>query len=107
MAIRMKTFVTPDGEYFRAIKITEKNLTELVAHIVRHGGAATGHLARPEFKRPARIRIKQRNFGNHWGKVDWRVAKIGDWIVRTEKNEFLRVKQQEFENPDLGEKIRG
>lgn len=102
MAIRMKTLATPQGEVFRAIKITEANLTDLVAFICRHGGAATGHLARPEFKRPARIRIKQRNFGNHWGKTDWRVAKIGDWIVRTDKNEFLRIKQLDFERTDEG-----
>lgn len=96
MAIRTKKYRYNAGgdRRVRAIQITEKNLTEIVAYISRNGGAATGHLGRPEFKRPARIRIKQRNYGETWGKVDWRVAEIGDYIVRYDfpKGEFYRDK---------------
>lgn len=97
MAIRTKKYWTSTqlGVY-RAVQITEKNLIDLVSYIVRNGGIATGHLERPEYKRPARIRIKQRNFGNHWGKIDWRVANVGDYIVRNENDEFFRVKAVDF-----------
>jgi hypothetical protein len=85
----------------RAIQITEKNLTDVVAFINRNGGAATGHNGDTRSKRPARIRIKQLNFGENWGKRDWRVAKLGDYIVRREHDEFgtqfFRVKELQFE----------
>lgn len=110
MAIRTKEyrFTAGGSRRVRAIRITEKNLSELVAYIVRNGGAATGHNGDTASGRPARIRIKQRNYGHNWGKIDWRVAKIGDFIVRhdfkagehsrgTKSVEFERVKPAEFE----------
>ncbi|AWN03418.1 hypothetical protein PBI_COUNT_97 [Microbacterium phage Count] len=97
MAIRTKKYWTSAqlGVY-RAVQITEKNLAEVVSYISRNGGIATGHNARPEFKRPARIRIKQLTFGKNWSKNDWRVAAIGDFIVRDENDNFFRVKQADF-----------
>ena len=95
MAIRTKKYRLKDDRtrQMRAIQITEKNLAEVVAYICRHGGAATGHLGNTASNRPARIRIKQRNYGKNWGKRDWRVAKLGDWIVRHDfpKKEFAQI----------------
>ncbi len=98
MAIRTKKYRhLGTNQEVRATKITEKNFTDLVAYICRNGGGATGHLARPQFKRPARIRIKQLTFGHGWSKNDWRVALLGDWIVRNENNTFERVKADDFD----------
>jgi len=98
MAIRTKKFQHRVTESeVRAVKITEKNLEDVVDYILRNGGAANGRLARPEFKRPARIRIKQWNHGRKWAKKDWRVALIGDWIVRYEDGTFARVKAGTFD----------
>ena len=111
MAIRFKKYRhTIDGTYeVKALQITEANIPDLVNHICRHGGAVTGHLYIPPVKigkiekkaRKARIRIRQRNFGEHWGKLDWRVATVGDYILRHEINgkyEFERVKGGDFES---------
>lgn len=95
MAIRTKKFVSDSGEV-RAIKITEKNLEDIVEYILRNGGAANGRLARPAFKRPARIRIKQWTHGETWSKKDWRVAVAGDWIVRYQDGTFARIKAVDF-----------
>lgn len=95
MAIRTKKYKSHLAEV-RAIKITEKNLEDVVAWITNNGGAANGRLARPDFKRPARIRIKQFTFGRTWSKKDWRVALIGDWIIRYEDGSFARVKGGTF-----------
>ena len=67
-----------------------------MSYIVRNGGIATDHNGRPEFKRPARIRIKQLTYGKNWSKNDWRVAHVGDYIVRDENDNFFRVKQVDF-----------
>lgn len=97
MAIRTKKYWSCAGlGVYRAVQITEKNLTELVSYIVRNGGIATGHNGRPEFKRPARICIKQLTYGKNWSKNDWRVAHVGDYIVRDENDNFFRVKQVDF-----------
>ena len=105
MAIRTKKFRhLGTHQEVRAIQITEKNLTDLVAYICRNGGAATGHTGRtynvtPKGKsihRPARIRIKQFTFGHSWSKRDWRVAYIGDVIVRNDDDSFERVKIDDF-----------
>lgn len=95
MAIRMKKYKSHLAEV-RAIKITEKNLEDVVEYILRNGGAANGRLARPDFKRPARIRIKQFTFGRTWSKMDWRVALVGDWVIRYEDGSFARVKAGTF-----------
>lgn len=97
MAIRTKKYKSHLAEV-RAIKITEKNLEDVVEYILRNGGAANGRLARPDFKRPARIRIKQFTFGRTWSKKDWRVALVGDWIIRYEDGSFARVKAGTFAN---------
>ena len=99
MEIRTKKYRTESGlNEVRAIKITEKNLADLVAYICRNGGEATGHLARPQYRRPARIRIKQHTAGATWVKQDWRVALLGDWIVRYEDGSFARIKAKDFDN---------
>lgn len=99
MAIRTKKYTAVDGFVrVRAVKITAANLTDLVAYICRNGSAATGHLGHPEYNRPARIRIKQWTHGANWSKLDWRVAKVGDWIVRGDGpyDAFYRVKAVDF-----------
>ena len=95
MAIRTKKYKSHLAEV-RAIEITEKNLEDVVEYILRNGGAANGRLARPDFKRPARIRIKQFTFGRTWSKMDWRVALVGDWVIRYEDGSFARVKAGTF-----------
>lgn len=111
MSIRTKGFRHEwTHKEVRAVQITEKNLTDLVAYICRNGGAATGHLGRnynvtPKGKtihRRARIRIKQLTSGGgkngYWTKLDWRVAYIGDWIVKdVETGQFVRVKAEDFD----------
>lgn len=104
MAIRFKKYKSKlDRSHVEvmAVKVTEANIPELVEHICRRGGAATGHITIPAKKggkvRPARIRLRQRNFGKTWGKRDWRVAEVGDYIIRTENDEFYRDKGDEFE----------
>lgn len=97
MAIRTKKYrLRLSPEEVRAVQITAKNLTDLVDHICRNGGGATGHLGRPEYNRPARIRIKQRTYGRTWSKLDWRVALVGDYIVRYDDDTFARVKAVDF-----------
>lgn len=97
MAIRTKKYRSVGGLLeVRAIKITEKNIEDLNEYILRNGGVATVRLARPAIKRPARIRIKQHTAGKTWSKRDWRVALIGDYIVRHEDGEFARVKAGAF-----------
>lgn len=97
-----------NGFMVQAVEITMANLTDLVWYICENGGGATGHLGDTASKRPARIRIKQRNYGENWGKYDWRVAKLGDYIVihnfragtygrEFESMEFSRVKKADFE----------
>lgn len=109
MALRLKKYrFRGNGDVVRAIRITEKNLAEIVDYINNQGGAATGHLGNTRSGKKPRIRIKQRNFGENWGKVDWRVAYIGDFIVRddyerefkgvnTKYKDFSRVKDDIFE----------
>lgn len=77
-----------------AIQITEENLTDLVAYICGRGGAATGHNGDTASGRPARIRLKQLNTGlgancRSWAKYDWRVFRVGDYIITHEKFEDL------------------
>lgn len=106
MSIRFRKFRSEDGAFERqAIKITEKNIDEVVAYILRNGGSA--FVTQGAEGKPRRIRIKQRNFGRNWGKRDWRVATVGDYIVkapvRTEyqaalgKTEFWREKGAAFD----------
>lgn len=97
MAIRTKKYWTSARlGLYRAVQITDNNLADVVSYICRNGGIATGHNDRPEFNRPARIRIKQKTYGKNWYKLDWRVARVGDFIVRDENDNFFRVKQAEF-----------
>lgn len=111
MAIRLKKYKHKAGgtRVVRAVRITEHNINELVLYVVRKGGAATGHNGDTASGRPARIRIKQRNYGENWGKKDWRVAKVGDFLVQYDLGgkefaqigfdpiEFGRVKEDDFE----------
>lgn len=91
MSIRFRKFRSEDGAFERqAIKITEANIDEIVAHIQRHGGSA--FVTKGAEGKPRRIRIKQRNFGRNWGKRDWRVAQVGDYIVKAPvRPEFVSV----------------
>lgn len=112
MAIKTKKYKHQvHGNVVRGIKITEKNLTEVVLWINRNGGAATGHNGDTRSNRPPRIRIKQLNFGENWGKRDWRVAKVGDTIIRVDhekhtneygtwpaSTDFYRVKAEHFDD---------
>jgi len=115
MAVRTKKFEFTDGHgnkrIVRGVRITEKNIVDVVNYIARRGGAATGHLTIPAGKgkkeRPGRIRLRQLNFGENWGKRDWRVANVGDAIIVHDANkafsqigfdvEFERVKASDFE----------
>ena len=98
MAIRTKKYRNQYANIdVKAIKITAANLTDIVAYICRNGGGATGHVGRPEFRRPARIRIKQITSGATWVKLDWRVALVGDYIVRYPAGDFARVKAVDFD----------
>ena len=108
MAIRFKKHKHRAGgdRRFGALRITENNMTELVAYINKNGGSA--FVTSGAKNKAKRIRIKQRNYGNNWGKVDWRVANVGDFIVRHEfaagelgrekkSIEFERVREDDFE----------
>lgn len=115
MAIRTKKYTFTDGHgnkrIVRGVRITEKNIVDVVNYITRRGGAATGHVTIPGTKtkkvRPGRIRLRQLNFGENWGKRDWRVANVGDAIIVHDANkefsqigfdvEFERVKAADFE----------
>jgi hypothetical protein len=114
MAIRTKKYTFIDGRgvkrVVRGVRITEKNIVDVVNYITRRGGAATGHLTIPgknTKERPGRIRLRQLNFGENWGKRDWRVANVGDAIIVHDANkefsqigfdvEFERVKAADFE----------
>lgn len=109
MAVRTKKFEFTDGHgvkrTVRGVRITEKNIVDIVNYITRRGGAATGHVTIPGTKvkkvRPGRIRLRQLNFGENWGKRDWRVANVGDAIIVHDlaegRIEFERVKDIDFE----------
>lgn len=108
MAIRTRRYRNKfNDRIVNAVQITDTNIVDIVNHITRNSGAATGHVTIPGSKvkkeRPGRIRLRQRNFGENWGKLDWRVANVGDWIVRHEYEidgekftEFYRVKAHAF-----------
>lgn len=107
MAIRFKKYQDKNRSVgpVKALRITERNLSELVAYITKNGG--TAFLTKGSENKPVRIRIKQRNFGENWGKRDWRVANVGDFIVMEDvapefqealgKREFFRAKDDTFE----------
>lgn len=108
MPIRFKKYRHKAGgdRTFGAIRITEANMAELVATINKRGGSA--FVTSGAKGKPKRIRIKQRNYGHNWGKVDWRVALVGDFIVRHDfkagelnrekaATEFERVREDDFE----------
>lgn len=105
MAIRFKKYRHKAGgtRVFRALRITENNLSELVAYINKNGGSA--FVTSGAKNKAKRIRIKQRNFGENWGKRDWRVANVGDFIVRHDfpkeaglpPIEFERAREDDFE----------
>lgn len=108
MAIRTKRYKSKvNGAVVKAVVITENNIADLVAYIVRNGGAATGHNGDTASGRPARVRVKQLNYGDNWGKRDWRVGRLGDSIIRYEYpeseygpagTEFARVRKNDFED---------
>lgn len=102
MAIRTKEyrFTAGGNRRVRGIRITEKNLIEIVNYIVRNGGEAVAS----SYVTPSgdvvnhKIRIKQVNYGKLGkAKRDWRVARPGDFIVKHENGAFERVKDDEFE----------
>lgn len=112
MAIRFKKYkFTVGGKHiFRAVRITEKNYLEIVNYVNRNGGQAEGSvfITKDGDELNHKIRVRQRNYGENWGKRDWRVARVGDFIVRYdfdadlqargfEPVEFARVKEDEFE----------
>lgn len=107
MAVRTKA-VRDKGSHkiVRSITITETNLKDIVEYITRNGGIAFATSGAGD--KPVRIRIKQRNYGENWGKRDWRVAAVGDSIVRIDfakgedhrekaGAEFIRVKKANFD----------
>lgn len=110
MAIRFKRYQDKNRlqEPVRAIKITETNIVDIVNYITKRYGAATGHFTIPakgkvKKTRPGRIRLRQLNFGENWGKRDWRVANVGDYIVMVQDPdlkypEFFRVKADQFDD---------
>lgn len=107
MVIRFKKYKDVDnGDVIKAIRITEANVKELGYYINRQGGICL--VTNSAGKKPYRIRVKQRNYGENWGKIDWRVANIGDYIIRHEfpngehhrekgALEFSRVRKSRFE----------
>ena len=101
MSIRFRKYVVThtayDSDSIMAVKITLKNIPELVAHICTRGGAATGHVGDTKSGHKARIRLKQHTFGKGWTKRDWRVARVGDYIVRTKDGDYRRIKGGAFE----------
>lgn len=112
MAIRTKAYRdTSTNEVLRGVIVNEKNVDEIVGWINRNGGAATGRGERvyEGRRRPARVRLKQRNFGKNWGKRDWRVAALGDLVIKIDfkkderyegspaGSEFVRIKFDKIE----------
>jgi len=107
MAIRFKKYKAKgtgnDGLF--AIRITDANIDEIAEYIKKNGGSA--FVTSGAEGKPRRLRIKQRNFGENWGKRDWRVAVVGDFVSRRDvepefrpvlgKLEFSRVKEDVFE----------
>lgn len=101
MAIRTKEYRFKAGgnRRVRAIRITEKNFIEISSYINRNGGQAealwltlkSGDVANH------RIRIKQMNHMPKGSKRDWRLARVGDFIVKYEDDSFARVKDDVFE----------
>lgn len=101
MAIRTKEYRFKAGgnRRVRALRITEKNYVELSAYINRNGGESealdlrldNGDLVNQ------RIRIKQMNHMPKGSKRDWRLARVGDFIVKYEDGSFARVKDDVFE----------
>lgn len=108
MAIRFKNYQDKNRKHspLKALRITEKNIHELATYICKNGGAA--FVTDSAGTKPPRIRLKQRNFGENWGKRDWRVARIGDFILmdhvapehqeKLGKREFWRAKDDYFES---------
>lgn len=97
MAIRTKEYRYKAGgnRRIRAIRITEKNISELVAFINRNGGKASER----ELKNGGqpRIDIYQVNHGPTHSRRGWRVAQLGDFIVKYENGTFARIKDDVFE----------
>lgn len=102
MSIRFRKYNFKSNEYLghhvMAIKVTLKNIPELVAHICTRGGAATGHVGNTPSGHKARIRLKQFTNGVTWHKWDWRVARVGDYIVRNSDGSYSRIKAAKFED---------
>lgn len=115
MAIRFKKYKHRNDKnasvVFRAIRVTDKNIHELVDYIRRNGGQA--FVTNAHDGKPMRIRIKQRTWGKTWFKRDWRVAEVGDFILRHDfanpnrfpinektlrKVEYERVKEDDFKS---------
>lgn len=113
MAIRFKKYKanTNAGEHIvKAIRITEKNVVELTNYICKNGGEAVAKIkiSATGDESAYKIRLRQHNYGENWGKLDYRVAKVGDFIVRHDyfedeygrkkgDVEFERVKRDDFE----------
>lgn len=104
MSIRFKKYQINNKTEapLKAIRLTERNLEEVVAYVNRNGGEAKSH--------DTGIKIRQHNYGEDWGKLDWRVARVGDFVCflewiepadgihkRQSFKEFFRIKEDHFE----------
>lgn len=107
MKVEFKKYRSKEDGFERlAVKLTEENLDAVSMYIGNHGGAA--FVFDFDSDKPKHIEIKQLNFGRTWGKRDWRVAKIGDYILMRRvpkdfvefygKFEFWREKGSTFES---------
>lgn len=80
----------------RAVKLTEDNLHAVAVTIRAHGWPAFV-IGGANERNPRRITIRQRNFGNYWGKMDWRIAKVGDYIAKAPVHPLFVEVLGEFE----------
>ena len=101
MAIRTKAYRSKAGgnREVRAVRISEKNWEELAAYIDRNGGIAnaSAYVTKDGDLLNHTIRVYQQNPNTKWKGRGWRVARVGDWIVKNEEGEFSRVKDDVFE----------
>lgn len=106
MAIRFRKYVNKVGDEVRAIRITEKNVEELVSFISKNGQTAldeTKVFYSPDLKdgqyTAVKLALVQTNVSAKTGKKSKGVRKAfgGDVIVRNEDGSFSRIKSYDFD----------
>lgn len=100
MSVRFKKYAHNGGTArpIRAIRLTENNIDAVAEYVCKNGGAA--FVTQGAGGKARRLRIKQLNFGENWGKRDWRVAVVGDFVLYVEEDrvkDFFRMKEDHFE----------